>query len=151
MRPSALSLALLTLLSAPTLGRADTNLPFVGNLKLTLTSVAPTADGHIRIDGNLDGLATTLGRFTGTVVYIVDPAVGSFTGSAIKIAANGDKIFESIVGQLFPDGSGSTGAFSVDGGTGRFRNASGGGFFASRFTTAINADVGIAAVIRLGH
>jgi hypothetical protein len=81
----------------------------------------------------LVGNETHLGRFTGEVEYLVGPTF-AFTGSLTKTAANGDRLYETVTGQLTQEGS--LGEFTITGGTGRFLGASGGGTFEGTWTDA---------------
>lgn len=79
----------------------------------------------ISVDGNIPGLATHLGKFTYNYKVTVK-LEGPATGSGELIAADGDRIFISIVGQGeptdadTPDLSSIVEIDTVTGGTGRF-------------------------------
>ena len=143
--------AFLALVGLPTAARADHYRPTFGTIELTITSVAPTEDGLLRISGVLDGRGTVIGHLTGSVQYDVNPVDGTFIGSVVKVTANGDELHEMLFGQLFEDGSGSVGLSLIDGGTGRFRKRHGWGYFESRFTSEATADVMFAGLISLGR
>lgn len=132
-----LVLALATfVLCAPTLATSasDKQVPFKAVFTFA-TSVPgdPSPCAQLRINVTGGGTATHLGRFT-TVQYqcttFADPL--SFTGGQYTFtAANGDTIFGTYTGRFVPIGT--TGFFSIDatftidGGTGRFAGATGGG------------------------
>lgn len=136
-RVAALVLAFVpVVLSAPTLATSasDKQVPFKARFAFA-TSVAanPSPCAEIRIDVTGSGVATHLGRFT-TVQHQCTTAADplSFTGGTYTFtAANGDTIFGTYAGQFVPIGA--TGLFSIDatftidGGTGRFTGATGGG------------------------
>ena len=108
---------------------AEKLVPFSGSLQGNETGTVqfPT----LLIDGSGTGIATQLGRFTATwkeTVNLLDLPV-SGTGSMHLIAANGDSIFTTHVGQAEP--TGTPGVFriveinTITGGTGRFAGAKG--------------------------
>ena len=73
------------------------------------------------------GEATHLGRFTVTTevsIYVFTPT-GVAIGNWIYVTANGDKLFVHGVGSGGPDPLHGIGTFTITGGTGRFRGASG--------------------------
>lgn len=75
------------------------------------------------------GNATHLGRFTFTLLLTVDLTQGTDTGSAEFTAANGDRIFATIVGSSAPTDNPDliriTETYTITGGTGRFTGAQG--------------------------
>jgi hypothetical protein len=84
----------------------------------------------ILVNGSLAGVATLLGRFTLTYNLTVSLPASSSTGSAQLVAANGDMIFTTIVGQAEPvlDTPGLLRIVEINtitGGTGRFAGAKG--------------------------
>jgi hypothetical protein len=96
-------------------------------------------------DGIGGGIATHLGRFTVTWEFTVNLADGTGAGTAHYVAANGDSIFTTVVGQSEP--TGTPGVFHITeiqiitGGTGRFAGAKG-SFTVDRlidFTTLVSA------------
>lgn len=94
----------------------------------TLQGSPPEA---ISVDGNVTGIATHLGQFTLTYKVTVDLSDGSATGSAELIAADGDRMFISVVGQGVPtdpdtpDLNRIVEFNTIKGGTGRFATAIG--------------------------
>ena len=139
-RLSALTLLVLTALSAPS--RADQDTPYEGTFNLTITSVNTLPTGVEKIAGNLKGQATFLGPFEGTVEYLVNPD-GTFTGTATKGLQDRTRgqarLHESLEGTLTATGSG--GSFWLTGGTGHFKDARGGGVFLSTWTGKTTAVV----------
>jgi hypothetical protein len=75
------------------------------------------------------GNATVLGSFTGTSTFTPNLCDGSYTGAFNWVAANGDRLSGSFMGQNIP--SGTPGVFNnfetavITGGTGRFKHATG--------------------------
>src|SRR5947209_20634461 len=136
------ALTLLALGSLPSPAQAGEFKPYKGGFDFAATMIEPLPDGDTFVRGLLDGEETSLGRFTGVVEYLVHPD-GSYEGTATKMAANGDLLFESLTGQF--NATGSTGTFTLSKGTGRFKNASGGGTFHSSwvvfpFTAVVQFD-----------
>jgi hypothetical protein len=130
--PSLSALTLLVLTALPSPGRAGDAKPYKGAFDFAVIDVAPTpVPGVLLVTGSLDGNETHLGRFTGDVRYYVDTATWMFDGTLFKVAANGDKLYESLTGQF--TATGSFGDFTLKGGTGRFTTATGGGSFLSRW------------------
>ena len=87
----------------------------------------------LKIDITGGGNATHLGRFTTAqshFINVFDPS-GAFTGGTYTFtAANGDTIYGSYSGVFLPVDEGRfsiNGAFTIEGGTGRFAGATGGG------------------------
>jgi len=111
---------------------ADKRISFEGYLQGhetdTLQGSPPEA---ISVDGNVTGIATHLGQFTLTYKVTVDLSDGSATGSGELIAADGDRIFFSVVGQGqptdtdTPDLNRIVEIDTIKGGTGRFAAAQG--------------------------
>lgn len=131
----------------PAVASAGDDRPYRGVLDLNITSVTgPDADGIITAYGTLDGTANHLGRLHGMVVYYIDLNTGAFEGTAYKVAADGDILYESLEGQfLDPNLTTAIGTFAFDGGTGRFANASGDGVFYSEFSSPTEATVDVDA------
>ena len=127
------------LLTVALAGRAaadDKLVPFKGSLQAH-ESVTFPGPGTLVADGSGEGIATHLGRFTLTWHFTVNTVAGSGTGPVHYIAANGDSIFTTAVGQSEP--TSTPGVFhimevqTVTGGTGRFANATG-SFIVERLT-----------------
>ena len=81
------------------------------------------------VDGRTRGIATLVGQFSFTYQITVNLANGSSIGSAQLIAANGDSIFTTIVGQGEPTDIPGVNRIveinTITGGTGRFAGAVG--------------------------
>jgi hypothetical protein len=114
----------------------DKLVPFSGSLHAQ-ESVTFPGPGTLVADGTGEGIATHLGRFTLTWHFTVNTVAGSGTGPVHYIAANGDSIFTTALGQSEP--TSTPGVFhimevqTVTGGTGRFANATG-SFIVERLT-----------------
>jgi hypothetical protein len=125
---------------------ADHATPYKGRFDFTTVGVPTVTSNGLLVRGPLTGNETHLGRFTGEVEYLVDLTTPTFAfeGTLTKTAANGDRLVETVTGQLTEEGS--SGEFTIIGGTGRFQGASGGGTFngtwtdAARTTTRITFD-----------
>jgi hypothetical protein len=110
-------LAVTAMLGAfPALAGAQQPVPFKGSAELTL-GMPIVGTGH----------GTHLGRFT-EVAY---PTItgNTFSATVILTAANGDQVFKTATGTISTDGPLTifAGTFTVNGGTGRFVNATGTG------------------------
>ena len=109
----------------------STQVPFSGSVQGQETDVLQgNPPAMILVNGSLAGVATLLGRFTLTYNLTVSLPASSSTGSAQLIAANGDMIFTTIVGQAEPvlDTPGLLRIVEINtitGGTGRFAGAKG--------------------------
>ena len=107
---------------------AEKQVPFRGSLQGRETDVVqPPAT--LLVDGNGRGIATHLGRFTMTWNVTVNLLDGSGIGSCHLIAANGDSIFTTLVGQGEPTDTPGVRHIveinTITGGTGRFADAKG--------------------------
>ena len=100
--------------------------PFKGQSSGTATTVGFDPDlGVVSTHAEGQGEATHLGRFTVTgdvAVYLFTPVV---IGNWTYVTENGDKLFAHMIGGPGPDPLHGVGAFTITGGTGRFRGASG--------------------------
>jgi hypothetical protein len=93
--------------------------------------------GDVDVDA-FGGKSSQLGRFTAEGFHVLNPVDFTFTGVAVWTAANGDELWVTFTGQIFPSDDpdfpfGVVGFLDVDGGTGRFahgrgRSAMNGGF-----------------------
>ena len=92
----------------------------------------------LSVDGGTRGIATLVGQFSFTYQITVNLASDSGIGSAQLIAANGDSIFTTIVGQGEPTDIPGVNRIveinTITGGTGRFAGAVG-GFTVERLIT----------------
>jgi hypothetical protein len=131
----------------PAAGRAA-DLPYIGSLTSTTTSVTITPEGFIHYEATLAGSVASLGSFTGTAYYDVNPATGAYAGGAFKKFAAGT-LSEVLVGQFNATFTGSVGQFWFVGGTGRLRGAGGGGLLVSEVTSAVTIDVDFVGVLQL--
>ena len=147
-RLSALLLAVTLVTAAPQTTRADDDArPFTGTIGYATVSASPLPLGYTHVSGTVSGKLTVLGKFTGTVEYIIAPN-GSYTGLATKIDARGNKLYESLIGQF--NATGSTGTIKVVGGTGKFHEATGHSTFVSTWIIpGVTATVAINGVIEL--
>ena len=109
--------------------KGETQVPFSGSLQAHEAVVSEDPGISFVTDGSGDGIATHLGRFTLTWEFTVILADGTGSGPARYIAANGDQIFMTAVGQSEP--TATPGVFhiveiqTITGGTGRFAGAQG--------------------------
>ena len=85
--------------------------------------------GTLVVNGNANGIATHLGRSTLLWNVTVTLANGSGVGGCQLIAANGDSIFTTLVGQAEPTDTPGLNRIveinTITGGTGRFSDAAG--------------------------
>jgi hypothetical protein len=83
----------------------------------------------LSVDGSVKGIATHVGTFSLTYKLTVNLADGTATGFAQLIAANGDSIYTTILGQGVetdtPGVASITEINTITGGTGRFAGAKG--------------------------
>jgi hypothetical protein len=81
------------------------------------------------VNGTESGTATQLGRFTSTFTLTVTLSTSSAIGSTRFIAANGDRLDATLVGQGTPTSEPNVASIeevaTVTGGTGRFASATG--------------------------
>jgi hypothetical protein len=104
---------------------ADESLPFRGAADEVVTDVTPLGPGLLQLTVTVTGEATYLGRFTGTEEVVLDLADGTFSGTRVFVAANGDRLYADVEG-AFTSATTAEGTLTFTGGTGRFRDASGG-------------------------
>ena len=105
---------------AQTVARGGTELPFRGSYTSVIEVPPPSAVGSV------EGNATDLGRFTGTVTAEVtgNTATGKFTFTA----ANGDQLSGTFLGEgvfMPPNTVTRTERATIENGTGRFAGATG--------------------------
>ncbi len=108
--------------------------PFKGSFSGTST-VGPGRCTTLTNVISATGQITHLGRFTTAQSHCIDPTGAdplAFTQGIFTLtAANGDTVFGTYSGRLVPTARPGLfqvdGVFTIDGGTGRFANASGGG------------------------
>ncbi len=113
--------------SAQTEARGGAELPFHGSFEAVERDVVVPPSLHV--NGTGTGTATHLGRFTSTFMLTVTLSTGSATGSTRLIAANGDRLDATLVGQGTPTSEPNVVSIeemaTVTGGTGRFASATG--------------------------
>jgi hypothetical protein len=119
-------LAAFTLIGTATAGKPL--VPFKGESSGVATTVGFDPElGVVSVHGEGQGEATHLGRFTLTAdvaIHVLTPnslVIGNWT----YVTANGDKLFAHMIGGAGADPLHGVGAFTITGGTGRFRGASG--------------------------
>ena len=106
---------------------AQDAVPFKGSFDALIiaTSGPPEA---VQVTAVAAGNSTHMGLTTAVVDYVFHNPQGTFAGSAVFTAANGDTLNLSFAGQELSDGT-LEGSLMFEGGTGRFTDASGGGDF----------------------
>jgi hypothetical protein len=103
---------------------ADEPLPFRGSADEMVTSAEPVGDGLVRLTVVTTGEATYLGRYTGIETVVLDLTDGTFAGTRVFVAANGDQLYADVEGG-FTSATTAEGTLTFTGGTGRFRDATG--------------------------
>jgi hypothetical protein len=109
-----------TVSPAQTETRGGTDLPFSGSYTSVIEVPPPSAAGTV------EGTATQLGRFTGTVTAEVNGNSG--TGRFTFVAANGDQLSGTFLGEgvfMPPNTATRTERATIENGTGRFAGATG--------------------------
>ena len=122
---AAVALTMFAVLVLVPIVSAGTQLPFSGRAEGTVTLLQPGPDG-ITLAAVAQGNATHLGLFSRTERFLLDPATMTFSGTVCFVAADGDKLEASMVGQFISETT-ATGTYTFVDGTGRFENATGGG------------------------
>ena len=129
-----LSLALLAVLAlaGPAAAERQENqgrpVPFKGVIEAVSDNEIHFPTMSVHLTGG--GAATHLGRYTFTLEGTVDLRNGRGVGSAEFVAANGDSLYTTFVGQGVPTGGTPTEnlvteTYTIVGGTGRFAGAGG--------------------------
>jgi hypothetical protein len=129
-----LSLALLAVLALAGPAAAErqedqeTQVPFKGVIEAVSDNEVHFPTMSVHLAGG--GTATHLGRYTFTLEGTVDLRTRTGVGSAEFVAANGDSIYTTFVGQGVPTGrtpteNRVTETYTITGGTGRFDGAGG--------------------------
>ena len=107
---------------AQTAARGGTALPFRGSFTTVIDVPPPSAHATV------EGTATHLGRFTGTVTAEVNPDTTG-TGTFTFTAANGDQLSGTFVGEgvFMPPNTATRlpNVATIENGTGRFAGATG--------------------------
>ncbi len=115
------------LATSETLSAAHVPTPFRGSCDLIVTPL-PSTPPIIRQTDTGPCRLSHLGRATLEGVLEIDLTTGTQTGTRTLTAANGDELYLSVVGTSGPAGPGLvsfTASFTIDGGTGRFADATG--------------------------
>jgi hypothetical protein len=90
------------MLSATTHASASDQVPFRGVASGSVICVTPLDECHQLAEAVNGGIATQLGRFTGTAEFVLDVCNLTFVGSYIFTGANGDSISGPFSGSLTP-------------------------------------------------
>src|SRR5262245_6477018 len=125
----AASLVSAAMISATTPASARDQVPFRGTVSGSVTSITPLDECHQLAAAVNGGIATHMGRFTGTAEFVLDVCDLTYVGSYVWTAANGDTISGPFSGSLTPtDVPGvfdNTEIAFITNGTGRFAGATG--------------------------
>lgn len=140
--------------SAQTQARGGSQVPFHGSLQAVEKDVV--APPLLHVNGTGTGTGTQLGRFTATFTATVTMATGSATGSIRLIAANGDRLDATYIGQGTP--TSEPGVVSIEevatvtDGTGRFAGTTGEFTIQRVLTQGTGVSSGsFDGIINLGH
>jgi hypothetical protein len=117
-----MALAAILGLAAPV--AADEPLPFRASAAEMVTSAEPIGPGLVGLTVAATGEGTYLGRFTGIETVVLDLATGTFTGTRVFVAADGDRLYANVEGG-FTSATTAEGTLTFTGGTGRFADATG--------------------------
>lgn len=142
--PTTLVVVLVVVAGLARPAAADDLLPFRGRAIEVVTSAVPVVDGLL-VTTTGTGEATYLGRFTRVATVLIRPD-GSFEGSVVFTAANGDQLFADLVGGLTSPTT-LAGTYTFTGGTGRFGDASGAADFAGVTSDGIHVALTFAGTI----
>ena len=115
------------LASAGSLSAAYVATPFRGSCELTVTPLPSTPPIIRQTDAGTCRLSH-LGRAAFEGVLEIDLRTGTQTGERTLTAANGDQLYLTVMGTSAPAGPGLVSfvaTFTIEGGTGRFANATG--------------------------
>jgi len=123
LRSIALATALAASLGLTPAPAPAATVPFAGQAQGQVTSFAPGPAG-VAITVSAQGKATHLGLFTREEQILLDPVAGTFTGTIVFVAANGDQLSGTLVGAFVTPGT-ATGYYTFTSGTGRFSGAGG--------------------------
>jgi len=126
-RHGEIAVAALIVLGLGLSATAANPVPFQGRADLAITGVQDLLPATRVLTASATGQATHLGRFTRTETITADLSTGTFTGTLVFIAANGDQLKASMTGHFTsPTGDSAEGTYVFTGApTGRFQNASG--------------------------
>ena len=126
----------------------DHSVPFKSTAKAYAVAVSPPPILEIYISGS--GHATHMGKISIWQHHFVDVRSMTFyDGMFVWTAANGDTISGGYYGSMVPTSIGFEihGYFTIDGGTGRFENAEGGGIASGMQYFDNTADLGLDGTI----
>jgi hypothetical protein len=129
LRYFAAVLAVAAIISITTPASGKDQVPFKGVVSGSVTSVTPIDQCHQLAEAVNGGIATQLGRFTGTAEFVLDFCDLTYVGSYVFTAANGDSISGPFSGSL--TATAVPGVFDnietafITNGTGRFAAATG--------------------------
>jgi hypothetical protein len=128
-RRVALAVTALTILGLGLPAFAAHPVPFKGRADATITGVVDTPPIR-NLTASATGQATHLGPFTRTESLTIDLVAGTFTGTIVFTADNGDLLKVDVAGYFTaPMGAAAEGTYVFKGGSGRFLNASGSAAF----------------------
>jgi hypothetical protein len=117
--------------------RAGEQVPAKGTFNPIVFSTTQVDPTHLRFDAHVIVLATQLGRARGPAVFILDLATFVHVGEFTWVAANGDAVSGTFVGQFIPTDTlglfDNVEAFEIVDGTGRFEGATGSGIAGGQF------------------
>jgi hypothetical protein len=104
---------------------ADDPLPFRGWADEVVTSFQSVPGSIlVLVTATGGGEATYLGHFTREATVLIDPVHGTFEGTVVFTAANGEQLFADLEGRSISLTT-QVGTYTFTGGTGRFSDASG--------------------------
>jgi hypothetical protein len=129
-RQTLMGLVVLVALALPMDAAASDQVPLKGSETGTFQLLGQCATSGVVLDVTGTGDATQLGNYSAHYRECFDPATGAVTdGSLTLTAANGDTVFGTYSGQVFPTGDQNVIVFEdpgvITGGTGRFAGAGG--------------------------
>jgi hypothetical protein len=115
-------------------------LPFLGSAAETVTNMQPVGRDLLQLTITGTGQATHLGQFNGTETVVLNLGSGTFAGTRVFTAANGDQLYADVNG-AFTSPTTAEGTLTFTGGTGRFASASGQTAFSAVTSDGINLTV----------
>jgi hypothetical protein len=129
-RQTLMGLLVLVALAVSMPAAAGDQVPLKGSATGTFQLLGPCETDGVVVDVTGTGHATHLGKYTSHYRECLVPATGAVTdGSFTLTAANGDMVFGTYSGQVFPTGHPNVLTYEdpgvITGGTGRFAGASG--------------------------
>ena len=124
MKASFLSLLAFSALSVSAFPSLPAATPFKGGGNGQIVGLIGVSETEVEVTATGTGTSTHLGRFTRNEQLVLNPVAGTFTGSIVFTAANGDELWCGVSGGFTGPGI-AEGTYSITGGTGRFAGASG--------------------------